>query len=379
MRNYLLILLILLSGKSFLSAQNLVPNPGFENPRNKRPSMFPWQMVNTIDYFVYDESKKGQIVKSKIKDKNFRLRQARTGVAYVGLRVWPNYTEFLIVELHSPLEKSKQYYFEMYVSISSHANSYLKSLGVSFYSFKPHYAQKQAVWDFPPQIRIYKPQGIAADSTGWVKLAGVFTAEGGERFMSIGNFSRNNADKLKRRFFGLGKREAYYYIDDVALYKLDESGFPITSPPDSLQATLLSAQTTSYDFIRDKAVDDYYRTVHFPPGSAELNNEAYQKLAFVIEYLIQKPDVSIHIIGLSANNDNHNIEEQIRLAQRRARSVSMFITGNRINKNRLFLAFNISGCNEQGTNNVCSSAEILFSDDPDDQIRIREKNFNLMQ
>lgn len=340
--------------------------------------MYPWQMINTIDYFVYDELKKGQIVKSKINDKNFRLREARTGNAYVGLRVWPAYNEFIIVELNRVLEKDKQYYFEMYVSISPHANCYLRSFGISFYSFKPPYSQKQAINDFTPQLQIYRYNGIR-DTTDWIKLAGVFTAEGGERFMSIGNFSSRNSEKFKRRKFSFSKREAYYYIDDVALYQLDKYGYPVFGAEDTLKIAETDADIPAELPLKKKEIDDYYRNIPFPTGSADLNFEAYQKLGFIVEYLLQHTDVRIHIIGTAGNSDNLNIDEQIRLAQKRARSVSMFVTGNRINKNRIFLAFNISGNNEPSEGNHFNNAEILFSNDPDDKIKISLKNFNLMQ
>ena len=172
--------------------------------------MFPWQMINTVDFFVYDETKQQQILKTKIKDKNFKLRPAHSGKAYVGFRYWPRYSEYIVVELLKPLEAEQQYYFEMYMSISQHSNAYLRSIGCSFYHFKPPYAQKDGIIDFPPQFQVYKRGGLI-DTTEWFKVAGVFSAEGGERFMTIGNFTKYNNEKFKRRKFGFGKREAYYY------------------------------------------------------------------------------------------------------------------------------------------------------------------------
>jgi len=369
------LLFLILSGNGL--GQNLVPNPGFENMRNKRHSMTPWQMVNTIDYFIYDEAKKDQKLKTKIKDKNFKLRPARTGVAYVGLRVWPRYSEFLIVELLHNLEAGQQYYFEMYMCISAHANAYLRSIGVSFYSFRPPYSQKNGIYDFPAHIDIYKYQGII-DTTDWVKIAGVFTATGDERFMSIGNFSRNNRDKFKRRKFGISKREAYYYIDDVALYKLDEFGYPIISTSNPLVSND-SLNDNLYDNPALKEIDDYYRTISFPPGSSDLTYEAYQKLGFIVEYLTQHTDVSIHIIGQSGQIDNQDVNEQIKIAQKRARNTGMFLTGNRINKNRLTFAYSVSENKDENITIQHNSTEILFSNDPGDQKKIKARKFRIIE
>ncbi len=376
----LVLFTLLLCCKLSLQSQNLVPNPSFDNLRGKRPNMSPWQMVNTIDYFVYDETKKDKVLKTKIKDKNFKLRSARTGNAYVGLRVWPRYTEFLVVELNEVLEPQQQYYFEMYMALSPHANSYLRSVGVSFYSFKPPYSQKKGIYDYPPQLVVYRHYGII-DTTDWYKVAGVFTAEGGERFMTIGNFSLNNKEKFKRKKFGFGKREAYYYIDDVALYKLDSFGYPIYFPPE--KDSLIVVENNPNAINRgNHEVDDYYRVVHFPQSSEELTYEAYNKLGFIIDYLFKNPDVSLYIIGYAGPSDIQDESEMIKLAQKRARSAFIFITGNRINKNRINLTYSLSDCTDRMLDmNVrvpCNSIEILFSNDKEDLKRINSPFFHLM-
>lgn len=366
--------------KVSLRAQNLVPNPSFDDARGKRKSMFPWQMVNTVDYFIYDEAKKDQKIKSKIKDKNFKMRKARTGNAYVGIRYWPRYSEFLIVELLEPLEKERQYYFEMYMTISEHSSAYLRSVGVSFYDFKPAYAQRSSIYDYPPQFEVYKYNGLK-DTTEWIKIAGVFTAEGGERFMTIGNFSRNNHDKFKRRKFSISKREAYYYIDDVALYKLDNFGYPILHPDTNQTVLYMDTSGKVPDNPMANEIDHYYKTIMYPTGSSELTYEAFNKLGFVIEYLNEHPLVNITIIGYAGKTEGVDESELQRLAEKRARVVFIFITGNKILKTRISLNYSTSLCsdnNEGGSSPPCNSAEILFSNDPDDVKRMQSPFFNLM-
>jgi OmpA-OmpF porin, OOP family len=383
MRGLMFVFLFSFCIHSVLYSQNLVPNPGFEDLRNKRPSMFPWQMVNTIDYFVYHESMEGKIFRTKIKDKNFKLRKPRSGVAYVGLRVWPRYSEFLIVELPQPLEAGKQYYFEMFLAFSPHANAYLRSIGVSFYSFKPPYAQKNIVAEFPPQLEIFNYYGII-DTTDWFKVAGVFTANGEERFMTIGNFSKNNSDKFKRKKFSLRKREAYYYIDDIALYKLDNFGYPLTREED--QQTAKSAKIQP-KLILDNPdlpeVDEYYKIIHFPQGSTELTYEAYQKLGFIIEYLNKHPSASLYVVGYADFLDNRDKEEQLKIAARRASNILMFISGNRIQKSRITAAYMPPETSADQNESIKSSekrhyAEILFPNDSEDQKKIRTSRFRVI-
>jgi OmpA-OmpF porin, OOP family len=377
---YFIFLLIFMMGCS-LHAQNLVPNPSFEDARGRRQSMFPWQMINTIDYFVYDENNKQQLLKTKIKDKNFKLRKPRSGTAYVGMRVWPRYSEFLVVELLQILEKDKNYMFEMYVALSPHSTAYLRSMGVSFYSFKAPYSQKEAVRDFPPQVEVYKHHGIKSDKIEeWIRIVGVFTAKGGERFMTIGNYSVTNRDKFKPRFFSLRKREAYYYIDDIALYMLDEFGYPIKDV--SVDSTEITEYQSVFDLDYFDDVD-FNQIVHFPEGSSDLTYEAYTKLGAIVQTLLKQESLEIHIIGHAGMTDSGSSMELSRLAKRRARTVSVFISGNRINRHRLHLYYSTNLCGKKSNLGdaelSCSFVEILFSNDEMDMKRVRSGIYSSFQ
>jgi uncharacterized protein YkvS len=340
--------------------------------------MSPWQMINTVDFFVYDESKKGQALRTKIKDKNFVLRPARTGVGYIGLRIWPNYYEFAVVTLDEPLKSEDRYYFEMYVIISNHSNCYLRSLGASFYSVKPPYNQREGLNEFSPQIEIYSHNGLRAEKE-WIKISGVFEAKGGERIVTIGTFATNNRLKFKTRKFSLKKREAYYYIDDVALFKLDKFGFPMIEAPieqiDSLNNdSVIVEKLPIKENLENIKIDKYYKKINFPIGSSELTYEEYEKIGYVIEYMSQNEDVKLNILGYSGKIDNNDNTEQYKIAQKRAKSVFLFISGNKINRNRLIVNQKITGCyndlKKQESEVPCNSVELFFSNDEDDNKRL---------
>ncbi|MGB3842283.1 MAG: hypothetical protein WBL11_07610, partial [Bacteroidales bacterium] len=226
----LIFVIILILNINFLLAQdfypeeceNLVPNASFEG--NGKTTLKPWKKLNTADYFVYSTSKKIQDV-NKIKfDKNYILRPARTGNAYAGLRFWPkNYNEFLQVKLNKTLEKGKIYYFEVYITPSKYSNCYAKSFGASFYPNAPNYLSPLVLETYRPQIEVRDEKGLKSDDpeNEWLKISGTFTAMGNELFLTIGNFDLNNRDKFKRKsIFSFGKREAYYYVDDVLLCEI---------------------------------------------------------------------------------------------------------------------------------------------------------------
>jgi hypothetical protein len=61
---------------------------------------------------------------------------------------------------------------------------------------------------------------IVTDTLHWVKIAGVFTAQGGEQYLTLGNF-KNNAQTATRQIQTTGYNGAAYYIEDVTVVPLD--------------------------------------------------------------------------------------------------------------------------------------------------------------
>ena len=205
---YLLIIFILFSLS--VKAQNLVPNGSFDDLRASRPTMRPWKKINTVDFFVNSEEKRYKEVNAARNDRNYILRKPRSGHAYVGIRIWPKYNEYLQVPLRRVLSEKKAYSFEVYVTPSRYSNCYLKRLGASFYANRPPYMSRNGKRDFPPQVEVYKPHGIK-DTVEWIRINGVFVAKGGEKVLTIGNFSTTPKEKFKRKKFSFKKGSILLY------------------------------------------------------------------------------------------------------------------------------------------------------------------------
>ena len=203
-------------------AQNLVPNPGFDNIYNGKHSIFPWTKINTIDFFV--ESNNNAVENDSIIDKNYILPHAHSSPACIGLRVQNNYREFIQVKLSLPLIKGHHYHFEMYYLPAEHCKYYIRSLGVSFYNTKLSYASDNIVKKYPPQIFFYFKKGLQGDNGNWGKLSSEYYADGGEQYITIGSFLNNKKESIvskKFRLFHPSIREAYIYIDDISLIDMD--------------------------------------------------------------------------------------------------------------------------------------------------------------
>ena len=84
--------LLLLGNGSVCVAQNLVPNGNFEFKKGRRHSARPWRFVNTVDFFVENG-------RTPPETENWNPPKAKDGIAYVGLRIYPDYREFIQIKL----------------------------------------------------------------------------------------------------------------------------------------------------------------------------------------------------------------------------------------------------------------------------------------
>ena len=218
MRNASLWLSILLAG-STLFGQNLVPNGSFEDYSSCPPTSISAQgridLLNnwfipsgggTPDFFSSCHIPYPGWPSVDVPNNTWGSQNARTGSCYAGFAPAAEYIE---IQLLAPLTAGETYDFEMYVSMGEEAQRSTDGLGV-FFSDGPVAAADG--WG-NAQINNGVFNFITATS-GWVLIAGSYTAAGGEDHITIGNFFSS--------FFPVSNPAgtmalSYYFIDDVSL------------------------------------------------------------------------------------------------------------------------------------------------------------------
>lgn len=313
-------------------SQNLVPNGNFEQKRGKRPSARPWRFVNTVDFFVENG-------RTPPETDNWNTPKAKDGKAYVGLRIYPDYREFIQIKLSEKLVEGQKYYFEMWISWSDHSNYYAKKIGASLYRKKPSYTSNHYIVTKPPQIELVNYKGIVQpDSTQWIRVSGVYRAKGAEAYLSLGNFSVTSfKDRLKRKnWYNLNfwHHEAYYYVDAVSLVRIEE--YSVES--DSILAENPSVSNDSYSnenyvYSLDKDSSLVMKNIQYATGEDKLLPRSYKDLELILEYLNENPTKKIIIIGHTDNVGNASSNQK--LSEKRAKSVYDYFVSNYVKKDRI--------------------------------------------
>jgi gliding motility-associated-like protein len=224
-----LILLILFSLAYNVQAQhilsaNLVINPSFEFytqcPDNvaQITYSYPWSDCmwwgGSSDYYNYCSS--SQYITIPLSFQHPRTGLGMSGIYLYGSWIYHNYREYISGELYHCLVKDKRYCGELYTSLGNYCKGAVENMGMFF--------SVDTLWNFDtigtqpglfstnPQIENHK--GIITDTVNWVKVNGSFIADGGEKYLVIGNFR----DNLHTNYIDLvGLMSPYYFIDDVSV------------------------------------------------------------------------------------------------------------------------------------------------------------------
>ena len=213
-------------------SQNLVPNHSFENitqcPSSPNQIYFalPW-FQPCIYYGNTTNSSSSDIFNTcdlsntlGVPNNALGYQFARTGQGYAGLYGYSdiyNYREYLEVQLDSTFIANHHYCVEFYVSLANLSGIAVSNMGVYFSADSLLDTTFYHAIDYViPQIE--NPSGnMLSDTANWMLISGTYVANGGEKFMTIGNFhnpQNTHADTLYGQYTN---GTAYYYVDDVSV------------------------------------------------------------------------------------------------------------------------------------------------------------------
>ncbi len=219
-----------------VSAQNLIPNPSFEE-HTDCPTVLntqslhnaidlapPWTTpTSSTDYFnVCGDYATGV-------PENTGFEYAHSGEAYAGyfffpgpIAVPPNGAEYLEVPLISILEKDSFYLLELFVSLNDdfvQATDEFSILFTDTFFYDPTQISTPSLIIYAEPQLTNEPGNFITNHEGWTPLRWVYQARGGEAYMTMGVF-RSPYEINWFQIDGPGRLATYYYIDDVSLEKL---------------------------------------------------------------------------------------------------------------------------------------------------------------
>jgi gliding motility-associated-like protein len=206
-------------------AQNLVPNPSFEDYSGCATYDFSftlkeWTKPTTGSTDNFEEC--GGYFNTP--ENNFGYQIPHSGKGYAGFYFFSSnvnppvtYREYLQVKLLKTLKKGNEYKFTCFVSLSDAFAFPTDRLAV-YFSATEVFQDSYGILPFIPQI--IHPGVFISDTTNWTKFEGTFIASGEEEYIIIGNFSSD--DDTPILYETRDGITPYYFIDDVSLYECEK-------------------------------------------------------------------------------------------------------------------------------------------------------------
>lgn len=262
---------------------------------------------------------------------------------------------YLQVQLKQKLEAGKKYCVTINISLAdlskyatSHIGMAITKNAISANNTDILKVEKQII---SKKLKMYEQQYY------WVPVCGVFTAEGDEEFLTIGNFTPDESLKLEKvkRPRGFSKPQlydSYYFVDNISVV---ETGEPMECDCDT-DPGMKNVETVSRNFSSDndpsankvKIVGTHGDVVNANTSSnsgkiENLNNvnisflansyaidESVEYLDKIITYLKANKNVKIKMIG-----HNDASEEEDRLDGKRLAAVYKYFLSKGVAKERI--------------------------------------------
>ena len=255
----------------YLAAQNLVRNPSFEQyttcPDNvaqyARATNWLSPTNGTPDFF--HSCSTNPRVSTPTSSTNGE-QTPKTGNGYMGINAFVltgPLREYFYTRLASDLLSNKRYKVSFFVNLTDNTDYGINRIGAYLSSHIP----VPSVFIGTGPLSMYTPQinnpvnRIIVDKEAWTEISGTYTAVGGERYITLGNFypadsvNTISAPPISSIFGG-----SYYLFDDVSVIELNDYDLGVSSidvnekcygTEDTVRITLINAADSAIDFTID--------------------------------------------------------------------------------------------------------------------------------
>lgn len=347
----------LVSGQVTAQSVNLVPNGSFEatTGKVKKPGAIDevtgWTSPTGAKADVFVPNKEKDVNEQKIistKKNMYGKENAKEGSNYVGIVAY-SYSEakvartYVMVKLDAPLKKGVRYCVTFNVSLAEASKYACNQLGANF-SNKPFATEaKSSIIDVAHVQQ--RDNKIINMTYNWEKICGVYEAKGGEKYLTIGNFIKNENVKTetnkKPKDMDVDViAAAYYFLDDVSVVMMDagaECSCAGDEPKNEFSTTVYQKSIITNSKMTPAQVINAQQTF-FAFGKANFSPEGKTMLDLIAQKMIENPTMKLEIHGHSdAMEDSVGVEktQYSGMAEKRAEAVITYLKSKGIDPARL--------------------------------------------
>lgn len=346
MKKSVLAIIMAVSFVGSISAQvNKILNPNFDNVEKKVKS--PGSIELATEWYSPEGTPPADLYEAGAKKEevaiplNVRGRaETKEGQHYAGFLAYSEREAkprtYLQTKLPKKLVEGKRYCIKMHVSLSDISKYACDNIGM-YVSGKAIKAKDIEAYDITPQLT-HSGNMIVEDMFDWVEVCVPFTADGTERYVTIGNFAPQSAVKTKKmrrpREFKIPQtRDAYYFVDAVSVIATGHLDAPcdcMVEPETGPELDVVYTKNVSEDIEGTPKERIEHVVVHFKKNIAILGDQEKSSLDRVATILTENADVNIELVGHCAQTELESVADD------RAKAVYTYlVTDKGIDANRI--------------------------------------------
>ncbi len=356
---------------SIAQEENLVPNNGFETVVGKLKALGcienaeGWRSPTGARADLFTPTKTPEI---NTPENIYGKEDAKEGTNYVGIvgfsfgDAMPR--SYIMAKLSTPLKKGMKYCVKFNVSLAEASKYASNQIGVKFSAKEFGTDSKTAIIEKTDVLD--SKNKIFSAMYGWEQVCGVYFAQGGEKFITIGNFTSNENTKNEKMKKDPNNKKpqiiaAYYYIDEVVVTMITEDAVCDCGGQEDenpYSTTIYQKVVNVNDKMPAKEQIEMQQTF-YAFGKSKLAPAGVQSLDLIVSLMKANPDMKLEIFGHSdAMEDKVGAEKPAYadMANRRVNDVMVYLTSKGIEESRLIAS--PAGSSEP-------SADISEADDED--------------
>jgi outer membrane protein OmpA-like peptidoglycan-associated protein len=353
MKKYFLFASLFAAGLSFAQdGYNMVDNGNFESITGKGPkklggieSATNWMSATgaKADLFVASD----KIPEIDGANNMYGSETAQDGMNFAGIMVYSQGNKlprtYISQKLSSPMKKGERYCVKFYVSLGDNSKFASNNIAAHFSKKEFGYSDKKSIIDVP-HVREVRNK-VFSGTYSWERVCGTFTADGGEKYITIGNFSMTEETKVEKIKKDPSNKNpqiggAYYFIDNISVQLLDEEE-RCDCGSDDFQEIGSSLIYSKSDFIKESmSLEDKLKasTIYFGFGRDMVSGGSTKDLDRIAQWMKDNPTIKVRVVAHIDSEENRIAEtrsEYKGVGMRRANSVIKYLIDQGIEENRL--------------------------------------------
>lgn len=251
---------------------------------------------------------------------------------------------YLTTKLSTPMKKGMKYCVKFYVSLGEFSKYASNNIAANFNKKEFGTTEKNSIID-ESHIRHWENKIFNA-TFSWERICGTYTADGGEKFLTIGNFETNETTDTERvkkdpSLKGTQAIAAYYYIDNISVQLLGTNEQCECGVDEGVDFGSTVIFSKSDFFKEDMSIEDKVAasSIYFGFGQDLITGAAKRDLNRLVKLMEENPTVKLKVEGHSDIEETKMVDEKPILfkgvSQRRVNEAIKYMVDNGIAESRL--------------------------------------------